>query len=129
MTEAHARHISGAYKEKPTNPTEPGSHRYNLLAQARVLGRPLVAVGASVVNHCFGFIFILFSEDDVCVTNGFGGWLSKPFLDTATSNLVVGGCRCRRVGCSSWCFCFSESGWVSLVCGAGMPWYATSTLP
>ena len=101
-----------------------------LTVRARELGCPLVAVGdAPAVNHGFSFVLILFGEDDVSVACGSGGRFPKPSLNTAASNLVVGVWLCRRDGCGGWWCCPSESGWVSLVCWAGMPWYATSALP
>ena len=82
------------------------------------------------MNHRFGSIFILFGEDDdVSILFVFVGCLFQPLLGAAVSNkVVIGWGCCGRGGRFGRCVP-SESGWLSLVGGAGVPWYPTSVLP
>ena len=87
----------------------------------------VAAAGSSVPDHGFGFVFVLFGEDNVSVAYGFGR-LPQSLLYTTTTDLVSRG---RWCWCSSGCWHIglSEPGGVSSMCDAGVPWYATSTLP
>ena len=82
------------------------------------------------MNHRFGSIFILFGEDDdVSILFVFVGCLFQPLLGAAVPNKVVIGWVCRGRGGRFGRCVPSESGWLSLVGGAGVPWYSASALP
>ena len=81
------------------------------------------------VDHRFGSIFILSGEGDVSVVFVFVGRLFQPLLGAAVPNKVVAGWVCRGRGGRSGRCVPSESGWLSLVGGAGVPWYSASALP
>ena len=59
----------------------------------------VAAAGSSVPDHGFGFVFVLFGEDNVCVAYGLFGRLPQPFLYTTTTDLVSRG---RWCWCSKW---------------------------
>ena len=87
--------------------------------------------GEPVLEHRPGSVFVLLGEDDVLVIGGScSRLLPEPPLCVTTTNLVGGVvCGCGWVGsCCLW-LNPPEPGWLTLVCGAGVPWYATSALP